>query len=479
MSGATRLNDEALQSEEKVPTLAGHLARFAADLAFEDVPQAVRERAKLLILDSLGVGLASNAYPFAQASLRGIVALGGDGPCTVLGRSERLPVRDAALANAILIHGLDFDDTHLKSIVHPTAACLPCAFSFGEELGVDGRAMLTAYMAGMEVAVRLGEAIKGGFHHVGFHATGVLAHFSSGVVAAKLLGLDAGQITAVQGVNASTASGVQVFLEEGAWTKRFHPGWAAVAGITAARLVEHGFKGPTRPYEGRFALFETHLQTHAGDVDPSAITDDLGVRFSFAETAIKPYPVCHFIHGAADAAIALRGEIGASPIVSVEVFLPRETLHIVAEPREVKERAATDYEAKFSAQFVVAMCLLRGRFGLPELQDDALADPAVRALALRVTCSADPRTAFPQYFSGGVRVTLADGRVLEQHERVNSGAGEKALRPDEVAAKFRASASLSIGDAQAERILAAVLELDRITVAELAAAFRIEVINPV
>jgi 2-methylcitrate dehydratase PrpD len=446
---------------------AKELAAFAAALSIDDIPRPVLDRAKLLILDALGVGLASNAYPYADRSVAGIAALGGPGQGTVIGRSERLRVRDAALANGILIHGLDFDDTHLTSIVHPTAACLPCALSLSEDLGLHGRDLLTAYAAGMETAIRIGAAVKGGFHHVGFHATGLVAHFSSAVVAAKLLGLDKAQIVAAQGVAASTASGVQVFLEEGAWTKRFHPGWAAVAGITAAYLVRHGFVGPSRPYEGKFGLFDTHLQSHADEVDLEVIGDGLGATWHLADTAVKPYPICHFIHGCADAAIELHRMVSMDDIAAVEAFLPKDTMPIVAEPAVAKERPTTDYEAKFSTQFVVATCLVKGRFGLPELQPEALADPLVRALAAKVRCSVDPNTAFPTYFSGGVRVTLKDGHKMFRHVRVNSGAGDRALSRDEVVAKFAASASLAIDASQAERIRDVVLDLENRAVAEL------------
>jgi 2-methylcitrate dehydratase PrpD len=450
---------------------AQELGAFAAGLTLDSVPTRVRDRAKLLILDALGVGLASNAFPYADTSVAGIAALGGPGDCSLIGRRERLPVRDAALANGILIHGLDFDDTHLTSIVHPTAACLPCALSFGEALGAHGRDMLTAYLAGMEAAIRIGAAVKGGFHHVGFHATGVVAHFSSAIVASKLLGLPADKIVAAQGVAASTASGVQVFLEEGAWTKRFHPGWAAVAGITAARLVEHGFVGPSRPYEGKFGLFHTHL--HAPEeVDLAGIGADLGKTWHLADTAIKPYPVCHFIHGCADAAIELHAMLSPDDIAEVEAYLPKDTMPIVAEPAAAKERPTTDYEAKFSTQFVIATCLIKGRFGLPELQPEALADDAVRALALKVRCSVDTNSAFPTYFSGGVRVTLKDGRRLFRHIRVNSGAGDRALDLDGVTEKFMASASLAVSRDHAERIRDAVLALDTRPVADLTAALR-------
>jgi 2-methylcitrate dehydratase PrpD len=466
-------NPQTLDSAAQVPQPAGELAAFAAALMLEAVPERVRDRAKLLILDAIGVGLASNAYAYADASVAGLVALGGAGECSLIGRSERLPVRDAALANGILVHGLDFDDTHLTSIVHPTAASLPTALSFGESVGAHGRDMLTAYLAGMEAAIRIGAAVKGGFHHVGFHATGVIAHFSSAIVAAKLLGLPAQKIVAAQGVAASTASGVQVFLEEGAWTKRFHPGWAAVAGITAARLVEHGFVGPSRPYEGRFGLFQTHL--HAPEeADVASIGAGLGETWHLADTAIKPYPVCHFIHGCADAAIELHGMLSPADIAHVEAYLPKDTMPIVAEPAAAKEGPTTDYEAKFSTQYVVATCLVKGRFGLPELQPDAIGDPAVRDLATRVRCSVDPSSAFPTYFSGGVRVILRDGRQLFRHIRVNSGAGERALDLDAVVAKFIASASLAVSTAQAERIRDAVLTLDTRPVADLAAALRTE-----
>jgi len=135
---------------------ARSIARFAATLRYEDIPPAVRERARIQILDGLGVGFASNAYPFAEKAMAGLRALGGAGDCTVLGRRERLPMRDAALANGILIHGLDFDDTHISSIVHATAASLPSALSMAEALDLHGRDLLTAYAAGMEVAIRLG-----------------------------------------------------------------------------------------------------------------------------------------------------------------------------------------------------------------------------------------------------------------------------------------------------------------------------------
>ena len=454
------------------------LGEFACGLTFEHIPAAVLDRAKLLILDALGCGIASNAYGFSDAALAGATALGGVGRCSVIGRANRLPVRDAALVNGMLIHGLDFDDTHLASIIHATAACLPTALTFGEELNVDGRVLLVAYAAGMETAIRVGAAAKGGFHHTGFHATGVVAHFSASVVAARLLNLPSEAIVAAQGIAASTASGVQVFLEEGAWTKRMHPGWAAVAGITAARLAQHGFKAPTRSYEGKFGFFDTHLQHAPAPIDLPAELATLGSVWELAETAVKPYPVCHFIHGCADAAIDLHEQIDSADIVRAEALLPRDTMPIVAEPHDAKIRPTNEYEAKFSAQFVVATCLLKGAFGLADLMPTALKDPAVLDLAARVTCTIDPESAFPTFFSGGVRLHLRDGRTLYRHVRVNSGAGERALDTDGISRKFLASATLVIPRDNAERIRDAVLTLENHTAAHLASLLRSEAPSP-
>jgi 2-methylcitrate dehydratase PrpD len=440
---------------------AAAIAAFAASLTYDAIPETVRERARIQMLDAVGVGFAANAFPFAAKALAGIVALGGAGECTVLGRVERLPPRDAALANGVLMHGLDFDDTHLASIVHASVATLPAAMALGESRGAEGRDLMTAYVAGMEVAIRVGLAANGGFHHAGFHGTGVISHFSSAVVAGRLLELNAAQLVSAQGIAASTASGVQVFLEEGAWTKRFHPGWGAVAGITAATLAQHGFVGPSCPYDGRFGLFDSHLQAHISEADLGALSAGLGTHWRLSETAIKPYPVCHFAHGAADAAIALREQVpDVDAIRHIRILLPAPTLPIIAEPAVDKARPQTEYAAKFSAPFIIATCLRLGYFGLAELRPEAMADERTLALCAISSCVADPETGYPEYFSGGVELELHDGRRLRHHVRVNSGAGERQLDRAGALRKFLAAAEMRLAPAQARQAAQAIFVID-------------------
>jgi 2-methylcitrate dehydratase PrpD len=201
------------------------------------------------------------------------------------------------------------------------------------------------------------------------------------------------------------------------------------------------------------------------------MTCGLGERWLLDEVAIKPFPICHLLHACADAAIALREKHRLDPddIVRVRALLHPETFHYVAEPAEMRRRPVSDYMAKFSVQFVVAACLVRGKFGYAELEPDALEDKAILDLAQRVSHEADPESQFPKYFSGGVVVTLRDGRELVHMEKINRGAGARALSADDIIAKFMDNAGLVVTRAKAERIRDLVLELDRHDVADLAA----------
>lgn len=443
------LNTAPLKTQVSVANPAESLAHFAYTTQYKNLPADVIERARLHILDGVGLALASHTQEYAPVTLAGIEAMSGPGISTVIGTRTQYSARDAALANGLLVHGLDYDDTHPMSIVHPTVASLPTAFAIGEQVNASWEEVLSAYVVGVESAIRLGAAVKGGFHHVGFHATGIVSHFSSALVAAKLMGMNAQAMWSAQGITASTASGVQVFLEEGAWTKRFHPGWGAVAGITAAHLAGKGFVAPSRPYEGRFGLFDTHL--HGAPTDIELISKGLGTDWQMLGTVIKPYPICHFIHGCADAAIDMFEEVKdrIEEIEQIVALLPEPTMHIVAEPIEEKQNATTDYEAKFSAPYVVAVCLLRGYFGLPELDTQTLQSKQVQQLAKKVVCESDPKSEFPRYFSGGVTVKFKDGSSVTRYVPVNKGAGARALTREDISEKFMSNATMHLTPEQA------------------------------
>ncbi|WP_431272343.1 hypothetical protein [Dankookia sp. P2] len=232
-------------------------------------------------------------------------------------------------------------------------------------------------------------------------------------------------------------------------------------------LARHGFIGPTRPYEGKFGLFQSHLQAQLPHADLTQLSAGLGTDWKLAETAIKPYPVCHFAHGAADAAIALHAEgLDVDAIRSIRILLPAPTLPIVAEPVAAKARPQTEYAAKFSAPFIVATCLRLGHFGLAELRPEAMADERTLTLCDRTTCATDPETGYPDYFSGGVELELQDGRQLRHHVRVNSGAGERQLDRTGALRKYGLAAGMHLAPDRAQAAAEAVLAIDRHPVRE-------------
>jgi 2-methylcitrate dehydratase PrpD len=450
------------QAQEPAP-IARTLAQFVSDLGFDDIPQAVRERAKHLILDAVGIAYASTQHEFAHRSLSAVTELsGGTGDAPVIGQSVRLQVRDAMLMNAILVHGLDFDDTHANGVLHTTASCFPCSLGTAARAGLGGRELLGAFVAGTEVAARLGSVARGGFHQVGFHPTGLVGSFACTLIAGRLFGLNAAQLAMAQGIALSVASGSLEFLQDGAWTKRMHPGWAAAAGYTAATLARHGFQGPRAPYEGRFGLFNSYLGPLSKDCDLGLATAGLGESWELARVSVKPIPACHFTHGCSDAAALLHARHGlkAADIRSVRALVPKEVVKTVCEPVATKKRPQNSYDAQFSIPYIVATALARGSFGLEHLEPAALADAEVLALAERVEYEIDPASPFPKYYSGEVVVTTRDGRELRQREEINRGAAERPITNAEIEHKFMANARLAVSSSRAAEIRELVLGLD-------------------
>jgi 2-methylcitrate dehydratase PrpD len=437
------------------------LARFAVTLRHDEIPEDVRSRAHYLLLDAIGIALASGKYDFAHRTLNAISGLSGDGPVPVIGMPARLPARDAAVVNGILCHGLDFDDTHLGGVIHPTASALPAALSAALRVGASGRELLTAYIIGVEVSARLGAVVKGAFHQVGFHPTGVVGAFSCALTAGVLFGLSEGELVHAQGIALSMASGSLEFLEDGAWNKRLHPGWAAAAGITAAALAKQGFKGATRPYVGRFGLYRSHLGPLADGCDYDLATARLGKSWEVLRTAVKPFPACHFTHACIDAALRLRqGGVDVANIERIEALVPGAVVKTVCEPEANKKRPANSYDAQFSIPYLVAAALVRGRISLAELDEATLSDAQILAVADKVQYRIDPNSPFPKAYSGEVRIHQTNGEVINVREEINRGAPERPLTDSDIVEKYRANAAISVSPAAAGRIEASVLSLD-------------------
>jgi 2-methylcitrate dehydratase PrpD len=448
---------------EQLPSISERLSVFARSLVLSDVPPSVIHHAKLHILDALGVGLAASTFDFAKTALGGIQRVEEKGQVPVIGFPVRLSVRDAALLTGMLIHGLDFDDTHLASIVHPSASVLAAALTAGTAHHASGREALLAYLVAVESVTRLGSAVAGDFHRVGLHPTGVLGAFGCVLAAGRVARLTAEQMTAAQGIALSMAGGSLEFLEEGSWTKRLHPGWAAVCAITATALAAQGFTGPRLAYEGRFGLYRMHLGPETS-VDWQACTKALGSDWEMLRVRFKPYPACHFTHAFIDAALRLAQEYHLTPehIDSITARIAAGEVATVCEPEQSKRRPRNAYEAQFSVHYAIAASFVRRCFTLSELTAECLTNPKILALCDRTHYEVDPDAPFPQQYSGSIVVTTRDGKQLQQAERGHDALAGATIAEERVVAKFEENASLALEAQSVRRILELVMCLDEL-----------------
>ncbi len=443
-------------------TAAQTIAEFATTLALEDVPVGVVEDAKLHVLDVLGCGLAAHASEIATEGRSTMAELGGEPQATVIGLADRLPAANAAFANAMLCHGLDFDDTHSDSVSHVSTVVVPAALAAAELQGAGGRDVLAAIVAGNEIVCRVGMAASGEFHERGFHPTAICGIFGGVAAVGRVTGADAETTTRSLGIVGSMASGLFAYLADGTPTKPIHPAWAAHGAHIAARLAHHGASGPQSVLEGKFGLYHAFLGAAEGAVDIAGQLADLGTRWETSRIAYKPYPVCHFMHGSLGAtADALRGRLlTADEIEDVVVTVPEAGVSLVLEPAEQKRTPRSEYEGKFSLQYSAASMLVRGHVGVGDFTDEAIADPAVLAVARKVRYETPAYPTYPQAFPGGIRVTLTSGETLASDFPHQQGGPENPLSPDEVRAKFRGNAALALSDTAVTTLEEAILGLE-------------------
>lgn len=443
-------------------TVSQTLAAFAARIRLEDVPAAASERARYLALDALGVALASSQTEFARIALAGVQAIGDRGQSLVFGMGVQLPLRDAILMNGLLVHGLDYDDTYLPGSIHLCATSLPTAFGMAAHRHASGRELLAALIIGLEAGARISQAGRGNIHKAGFHPTSVCGAFSSSLVAGRLLGLTPEQLTLAQGIALATASGTVQPMQDGTWTKRFHPGWAAASGVVSAHLAQAGYTGPSVAYEGRFGFYNVFLGALSAAADTSLVGAQLGERWEFPSASIKLYPACHHIHAFVNAARDIRQQLGGALLLedveSVHALVASVAVPLVCEPADEKFAPASGYIAQFSLQYAIACGLLRDSFGLGELEPSVREDASLIELARKVSYEVDPHSGFPKSRTGEVIVRLRDGRVLRVRSTILT---EEPASNEEIVSKFMANARRAVPAGRARELCDLVLDLEQ------------------
>lgn len=446
-------------------TLAEQLGTFAAEAQNNGVPDAVAVSVQQRVLDVLGLCVAAHRLPTSAGALGHVLDQGGHPQATAVGVPTRVTAAQAAFANGVLAHSLDYDDTHLPSVLHPSASVVPATLAAAEHAGATGEEVVRAVAVGLEVAVRLGMAGydeqlgNSVFFEHGQHATSITGAMGSAVAASMLYGSD--PVHAL-GLTASMASGVIEANRTGGTVKRLHCGLAAQSGVTAAQLVRRGFTGPPTVLEGRFGFFEAWLH---GQFFPAALTDGLGAEWSVPGIFFKPYPANHFTHTTVDAGRAFR-ERGITPdqVASVVVGVAGSTARTIGEPIEVKRAPETGYQAQFSGPFAFAAGLLGGGglgTGLDDYTDALAQDPERRALMAKVDVVTDDEcdAIYPFQFPAVVTLTTTAGDVLVEKVLTNRGGPARPLSDDELVTKFRDNVAGRLDDAAADAVRRAALDL--------------------
>jgi 2-methylcitrate dehydratase PrpD len=406
--------------------VAEHLAQRIAALEAARLPAAVRTKCEDLLIDVVGLCLVARRTEYVRSALDG---WDDNGPCTAIGHARTLSAAGAAFVNGTAAHGEDFDDTFEGGPVHAGAVIVPAVLAACERHNPEGRAALLGIAVGAEVMCRLSTVAPTLTHKAGFHPTAIFGAMGAAAGVAAALNLGARAIVDALGVAGSMASGIIEYLAEGAWTKRMHAGWAAQSGLRAALLARAGFSGPRTVFEGAHGLFHGFARTAAGDYE--ALTGDFGTRWVTETIAFKPYPCGTMTHPYIDCARRLGAKLRAEDVVEMVCEVGEGTVHRLWEPLAAKQTPPNGYAAKFSTPYCIAAGFLRGNVGLGDFTDEAVQEPAVRALAAKVRYEIDPQNPYPKNFTGHIRARLRDGRIVEERQpHLRGGAHEPLARSD-------------------------------------------------
>lgn len=440
--------------EENPPALTDILAGYVVDTTFDDLPEEVVHKTKLLIRDGVGNQLGASSMEGIPATimLDLLRTWGGAEQATVVGYGDRLPVAHAAIANAMMGHGIELDDAHANALTKSGASIVPTVMSMAEHTGATGEEVLVAAAIAYDVMVRIGLTLNPSHRKRGYHTSGTVAPFANAAAASKLLGLSREQVRWAFGLAGMQAAGIQAFLDDPCMAKPFSPGKGAYNGVLAALLASRDYTGPQYVLEGR----EGFLNAYADEVAHSHITEGLGSEFKVMEMAFKPHAACRYAHGPIDAAQSIFSEEGITinDVDSVEVGLCE-----LAERQSGRSDVSNLNSAMGSTPFGVAVAIARGSNGLPDYRE-AFGEESIHDLARRIDLHV--RDEYGTMGRGAdLRIETKDGRVFERKVAGPRGEPNMPLSEDELRDKFVGLADLGVGASKARTLDEALMTLEK------------------
>ena len=417
------------------------LAQFIVNHRSADVPEKVRHEAARSLLNWVGCAVGGSRHETVENALAALSEFSGPREATVLGRPDKLDAMLAALMNGITSHTFDFDDTHLKTVIHPSGPVASAILALSERKPLSGNDFLHAFILGVETECRIGNAVYPQHYDVGWHITGTAGVFGSAAACGKLLGLNEQQMTWALGIAGTQSSGFREMF--GTHCKSFHPGRAAQNGLSSALLAQKNFTSSNQVIEAKRGFANVMSTRH----NYAAITENLGKTFEVSFNSYKPFACGIVIHPSIDGCVQLKKEHGLSgaEIEKVHLTVPHLVLELTG-----KRTPQVGLEGKFSVFHSSAVALLFGAAGEKEYSDAMVRDPKVIALRDRVECTLDDSLRDDECH---VQLTLKDGRVLKKYVEHAIGSRERPMSDDALNAKFHVLVDDILGEEHGERLL--------------------------
>jgi 2-methylcitrate dehydratase PrpD len=404
------------------PGVTQDLARFVVETRWEDIPEQARHEAKRALLNFFAVAIAGCRTEPVELALKTLAEFSGGKPATIVGRTERIDALSAAFLNAAGANVFDYCDTHLPTVVHPTAPLAPALLSLAELRRVTGPELLLAFVLGFEIECRVGAAVSPGHYPKGWHITSTCGVFGSAAGAAKLLGLKENQVVWTLGNAATQSAGLCECL---GWpAKSISVGNAARNGLFSALLAEKGFAGPAEPIAGA----QGFLAAMGEPPNWAALSEGLGETWEVNNNSLKPYPAGFVIHPLLDCALDWRRQ---HPGAVVERVTVRGNPLLLQ--RTDRAQVATGRESQVSLQHAVAAALVLGKAGLDQFTDACVNDPAVRKMRGKFEVAGDPAIST---IAVEMDFWTSDGKKHSVSTRAARGSSANPLKDAEIEQKL-------------------------------------------
>jgi 2-methylcitrate dehydratase PrpD len=426
------------------------LAEYVTQSSYEAIPRDVRAEAKRAIFNYLGCALGGSIEPALDVAIKTLAPYSGHPTACVLGRSERFDPLNAALLNGIGSHVHEYDDTLPKNYIHPSVPVASALFAYASAQPVSGKDFVHAFVLGFEVESRIGNAVYPAHYSAGWHITSTTGVFGAAAAVGKLLGLDAQQMVWAFGLSATQAAGIREMF--GSMAKSFQPGRSAQNGYTAALLGRAGFTAGERALEGPRGF----AAVTAAEYDLGKITENLGADFELRYNAYKPYACGLVVHPAIDGCSQLHREFHPAPEDIAAVRLRVAPLVLDLCNKSELKRAL---ESKYSIYHAAAIGLVRGKGGLTEFTDEAIADPALKHVRAVTTAVADPTITEDQVH---IEVELKSGKKLTKFVEQSLGNVHRPLSNEQLTEKFVDQAVLALPRAQVDAIVEQCWRIDEL-----------------